>query len=96
MTDNILSVINIFFNDIKCDKQFIPDQTAPECTPPHRRRNRKKFSGTSGYKGVKMSPSLFNFVDAKDKFTVRNHRIAFLCYNTCNYLPYAVIKIIAR
>ncbi|KAI3374858.1 hypothetical protein L3Q82_021396, partial [Scortum barcoo] len=42
------------------------------------RRNRKKFSGTSGCEGVKMSPSLFNFVDAKDKFTA-SARDALAC-----------------
>ncbi len=48
------------------------------------RRNRKKFHGGSGCKEVKMSPSLFNFVEAKDKFAVRSRRIMFLIQSMCN------------
>uniref|UniRef100_A0A668RV84 Death domain-containing protein n=1 Tax=Oreochromis aureus TaxID=47969 RepID=A0A668RV84_OREAU len=41
---------------------------------PHTQRNRNNFIGTSGFQKETMSPSSFNFVDAKDKFTVRKHR----------------------
>lgn len=38
----------------------------------------RSVTPVSGHRGITMSPSLFKFVDAKDKFTVRNHRITFL------------------
>ncbi|KAG7229262.1 hypothetical protein INR49_012920 [Caranx melampygus] len=44
-------------------------QRAPERTPPTSGRNRKQSGGTSGLSCAKMSPSSFNFVEVKDKFT---------------------------
>lgn len=46
----------------------------------HSRWNRKPVGGSSGCKSVKMSPSLFNFVDAKDKFTVRSSGFTFASF----------------
>lgn len=46
----------------------------------HSRLNRKPVGRGSGCKSVKMSPSLFNFVDAKDKFTVRSSGFTFASF----------------
>lgn len=46
---------------------------------PHAQRNRNNFIGTSGCQKGTMSPSSFNFVDAKDKFTVGKHRTSATC-----------------
>ncbi|KAG7524693.1 THO complex subunit 1 [Solea senegalensis] len=43
--------------------------SAPERTTRNGGRNRKQFGGRSGCMCANMSPSLFNFVEAKDKFT---------------------------
>lgn len=50
----------------------------PECTTTQWPITRKQFNSTSGLLYAKMSPPLFDFIEAKDKLTVGKRQIVFI------------------